>query len=214
MRFRSHLTCPSFISRIPCDTRSCLLHAPSLRIFLTHRAYIRPSPYARRAIPASFVPRPLFNRSSSSSPSPLSTTSTSLRLRSYLSVVTDNSPPLCLSRTCSDFAPLQFPPPPPRSHVTTLLSLLILIDGTCSSPPAELVVFFHFALSVRMHRVHPPLCLEAARPSVPLHSPLFATLVARYITAVSLSRASISLSNCVSLAFSYLHRVSSRSTTG
>ena len=112
--------------------------------------------------------------------------------------------------------------------ITTLLSFLILIDVTscatsCLSPPA-LPVFFYStqsALSVRMHRIRSSLCLEPTRVS--LFSPfrcihLFSPLLSQLVTSRCSPSSSlfpsvpvlVRLFDCVSLAFPYLHCVSSR----
>lgn len=98
---------------------------------------------------------------------------------------------------------------------------------SCLSSPAELVVFLYFAvlrvICPDASRSPASLCLGTEvvpRLSVPLHSPLSLLscsslhhslrLPLALFLCLSFSSVPTSISNCVSLAFPYLHCVSSR----
>lgn len=194
-----------------------LLHTSTLvspQYFSYAAPFICPSPYARPSIPASFVPRPLFNRCKfpfflpPPPPRPSAhhihfdfLTSSALSFSSHRQFRAVS--PLYLPRTCSVLAPLQFRRVPRRSFVTTLLSSLrILIDATTCArvcpPSAELRRLFPlrsphylsgciaFKSCLSVPRTEVARLSPPSLPLPPLYSPLFATLAACYITVARL----------------------------
>lgn len=230
-RARTHTRVPHsslYTLRYPLALITCF--DSSLHIFLTHRVYPFLSIRARPALPASFVPRPPFNRCEELPPtsSTLSVqrihfdflTSSTLSLRSHRQFRASLYRARALRR-CSFYNSATFPPPsrPRNDAFISPYPHRCHIARACLPPPAELVVLYYSAVRI--------ICPDASRSSLyhevarPLRPAAFASF--RYARGslhhslrlrLSLSRTSIRPSDRVSSppAFPCLRRVSSRST--